>query len=438
MSRFFSILRRHGKKIFTAEDSVHDPAFLSHNEFHHEFSRIEGLPTEIQLQIFCMLEPDDLKSLVYASHTLHQQYSVQRKFILGQLLQIALPGLASTAIAVNQSMNFDGGSVPAAMQFLDNQRTTQLDSLTECTEDQIVLMAIFHWHCIVPLRRSYTEWALSNLADKCRTPRSDFTLSASEELRITRAMYRYQLGCNLLSQQQSSDPSWPTWPDSMEGVLADKFFLYYMPWEVEEMICIHRFACAFYDVVLLETGLRQGPSHRSVDGTFFGIEVSQRAYHDTIVACTGLDVMAKIRYRIKNNKPVVDILRNLQTYRTTFSCAFENPIGHDASTTAWMTSHIKPECLLELRTPFPFTGDADSDGPPFAWTVLWRDTYSDMTGYYIPNTLKDWGYVMWDARRIKETGADELLKKQWNMRLIHGNYAWAEFFDGYPVRMSTD
>lgn len=52
----------------------------------------------------------------------------------------------------------------------------------------------------------------------------------------------------------------------------------------------------------------------------------------------------------------------------------------------------------------PFEGDKENL-PPLAWVTLWKGTYSNPFGSYIPDSFRDWGYVMWDAGRLVNSGA---------------------------------
>lgn len=55
------------------------------------------------------------------------------------------------------------------------------------------------------------------------------------------------------------------------------------------------------------------------------------------------------------------------------------------------------------RAPFPFPRDRLPDGklgvdklPPVAWTMIWKDTYSNLFGAYTADDFRRWGYVFWD------------------------------------------
>lgn len=70
--------------------------------------------------------------------------------------------------------------------------------------------------------------------------------------------------------------------------------------------------------------------------------------------------------------------------------------------------------MREERAAFPFRGDIDEpDAPPLAWTIIWYDTYSNLYGYYIPEEMRRWGYVFWDAATLEDNGGKRVLHKQW-------------------------
>jgi hypothetical protein len=64
----------------------------------------------------------------------------------------------------------------------------------------------------------------------------------------------------------------------------------------------------------------------------------------------------------------------------------------------------------------PFIGDVVPDPhgsyPPLAWTLIWKGTYSNMYGDYLPLDIRLWGYVMWDASRLETEGGKDLLLRQ--------------------------
>lgn len=66
------------------------------------------------------------------------------------------------------------------------------------------------------------------------------------------------------------------------------------------------------------------------------------------------------------------------------------------------------------RDKMPFTGDAENL-PPLSWVTMWRGTYSNMYGSWIPVTFHRWGYIMWDASRLIDSRALNGLDEEWTM-----------------------
>ena len=76
--------------------------------------------------------------------------------------------------------------------------------------------------------------------------------------------------------------------------------------------------------------------------------------------------------------------------------------------------------------PIEFTGDVPL-GPPFGWALLWRGVYSNIYGKYVPDTVKEWGYVMWDRGRWD--GLGDLVWRQWEtaedlVHQIESDFGW--------------
>lgn len=68
-----------------------------------------------------------------------------------------------------------------------------------------------------------------------------------------------------------------------------------------------------------------------------------------------------------------------------------------------------------------FRGD-DLDSPPLAWVLIWGEAYSNLFGTFIPKPLRLWGYIMWDARRLEESGAKDVLMREWYEMWQGGDY----------------
>lgn len=78
-----------------------------------------------------------------------------------------------------------------------------------------------------------------------------------------------------------------------------------------------------------------------------------------------------------------------------------------------------------------FRGDhVPLNGPPLGWVLLWNGTYTNIYGEYIPTSLKQWGCVIWDERRIVSLGIKDVVAKQWELypdlvNHIETDYEWS-------------
>lgn len=87
----------------------------------------------------------------------------------------------------------------------------------------------------------------------------------------------------------------------------------------------------------------------------------------------------------------------------------------------WETSYSERDAAQDEGRPMPFIGD-DLDSPPLAWVLIWGEAYSNLFGTFIPRPLRLWGYIMWDAWRLEEDGAKEVLMREWYEMWQDGDY----------------
>jgi hypothetical protein len=68
--------------------------------------------------------------------------------------------------------------------------------------------------------------------------------------------------------------------------------------------------------------------------------------------------------------------------------------------------------------PMPFRGDGEPDEhgerPPLAWTLIWREKYTDLYGNYVTDNAHRLGYVMWDAAQLENSGTKDRLLQLWD------------------------
>jgi hypothetical protein len=72
--------------------------------------------------------------------------------------------------------------------------------------------------------------------------------------------------------------------------------------------------------------------------------------------------------------------------------------------------------MHDERAPLPFRGDGDPAMPPLGWTIIWRDTYSHWFGDFTHDSLREVGYVFWDAATLEDVGGrnvKELIMTIW-------------------------
>ncbi len=82
------------------------------------------------------------------------------------------------------------------------------------------------------------------------------------------------------------------------------------------------------------------------------------------------------------------------------------------------------------RHPIEFRVDANPDGPPLAWVLLWGGVYANIYGQYTPASVRNWGYIMWDERRWIQPRLQDAVVKQWETEPdladdIERDYHWS-------------
>jgi hypothetical protein len=413
---------------------------------------LETLPAEIRRQIIYLPGFADLRSLVHASPVFHQQYVLDRRSILSACLDSMLGGVIVDAYAVHKTIwlrrMFNNRAEPGILALRPYQSqesfSTQRQSLaTELTLDQLIDMFTFHSLVLEPLVPIYTEWALANFpqenGDKSHRSRQHQPLSGMEEMRLMRALYRFQLFCNLqgLGRHIERKNFLPFVIASTAADKLNKFFCWFEPWEVEEIICIHTFAmdklsgifCEVYVDACLEwdrnviandwIGPQRGPDSSECFLAVFNH--ADKNYANSQSACEhlllegvvarGLDMLRRVCCPLVSREDLVSLVR--QNFAVHAGFFLENDEDDQ------QMRHFLHPCERDEKQircdPMPFRGDGDFDEqgprPPLAWTLLWRGKYSNLISSHIPRAVRLWGYVMWDAARLEGTFAASEISK---------------------------
>ncbi|KAJ5962198.1 hypothetical protein N7501_007139 [Penicillium viridicatum] len=395
---------------------------------------LENLPPEVRRYLLTTLEFEELKTLTHASPTYHEQYLIDRHWILSQCLDKALCGVTLEASLVCQSSSVsfaDARTQDAVFEALKSyqvRRKLPKHSILDenPTMDELASVAVFHYSVVVPLVRQYTIWALGNLAKETESTITDpwDALSEIEEIRVTRALYRFQMWCNLFGL----GPHKREWPlisafDFIDILKA--LGSCFEPWEVEEIVCIFLFSKANFQQTLdqiswevnQENPKFDGQRPPTPDGAF-----DLKSKGDSFLMGTisqGLELLYTIAIRVKDHSQLVSIM---QSKLTLHSCFLGDDILGSAAQMERRDEAPSDQDLKEQeRAPLPFRGDKSPDPfgeyPPLAWTLIWKETYSNITGEWLTefmgeNGLQHWGYVIWDQRRLRSSGAVEVLKRQ--------------------------
>ncbi|KAE8361152.1 hypothetical protein BDV27DRAFT_148066 [Aspergillus caelatus] len=370
---------------------------------------VEDLPLEVRHHPLCMLELETLKELVHASPVYHQQYLTTLSTATVDACAVYQSGL------VNFSYSRTKEKVNMFLQSYQDQRGSSLYSVPRemSSVDALVALAVFYFSIVKPLAKYYTSWALGNLAAETDKPRSNEPLCKMQETRLIRALYRFQLCCNLFGAGcQKSSQKQRLGFDSVE--IGTIFLDLFEPWEVEEISCIYHFAKERYNQIFNdirwdvheENPKFEGQRPPTPEGAF---DLDNSWIRDSLLKGTiscGLDLLHMVISKIKDYKNLVMTMQQHISW----------PTGNFLEGEA-LGLPSNRDLRQERGDPLPFQGDEfpDANGvrPPLAWTLIWKGSYSNLYGYYVQDVIRSWGYVMWDATRLDRTGAKELLARQW-------------------------
>ncbi|PLB50665.1 hypothetical protein P170DRAFT_406006 [Aspergillus steynii IBT 23096] len=392
---------------------------------------LENLPSELRLHLLSTLMLEELRALVHASPVYHQQYIVDRKRILSQCFDTTLRSITVDAYAVYQSGLPEFArqrSREKVMQCLETYQSRRslsgdVDSRKYFSLDEATGIVSFHFRIILPLSQFYVSWAFDDIAKQTETPQNSELLSRAEETRLLRALYRFQLCCNLFGVGSHEPPrDLPLQFDSIE--ILNVFFRLFEPWEVEEIVCIYCFAkeryADIFDRISWDVDEKNpkfdGQRPPTPDGAF---DLGNSWVRDTLLKgaiSRGLELLYTVLFKMNNHDHLVSTMQERIAWPAGYFLGNE-AMGQTAQTLRRRRRPSARDLKQERRDPLLFHGDSlldvEKGHPPQAWTLIWGGTYSNLYGYYVHDTLHRWGYVMWDAARLESIGASEVLMRQW-------------------------
>ncbi|KAL4893644.1 hypothetical protein BDV59DRAFT_207739 [Aspergillus ambiguus] len=409
-----------------------------HNEKHGpRFSDgcLERLPSEIRRHLLLMLDLGSLGALIRASPIYLQQFRLDRAFILRVCLESTLGNVAVDAHAVYLSSCRDfsrsrtGESVTEFLEAYQARRSsTPTLILRELSGDELAHMLAFHVSVVEAMVCQYTSSALGNLASLTELPyASGQVLTRTEKRRIVRALYRFQICCNVFGIGTQAN-YFKRRPQYMHEYILDSLVAVFEPWEMEEISCIHLFAQDKYSKAFDEVrwDFDEDNPRFEEDGPFtpsLAMDLSEhsleREYFLKGIISRGLYLLRKL-FRIHNHEALVLFIDDHIVSVHTFIGEGAMEAFSDATQRRlWRMTPKSPRNLkVRQRELMPFHGDHEEGATPsLGWVLLWRETYSNMFGGCTAQKLRRWGYVMWDETRMEKTGAKGLLiqwrEKNW-------------------------
>lgn len=232
---------------------------------------LENLPFEIQQLILTQAPTfDTLRALVHASPQLHRVYAEDRTRILRAFVEQSLDGILfdAHAVCLSGSDQFQQTrGEPMIWDFLHSYQHRRMtvaasDLAAQLDLEDLIQLARFHRSVIEPLTERYAIWALAALSSSPK----HCPLSGTERQRIQRALYRYQLYCNVCGSRGQGRSSPHRLQQALEGLRVLSLF---PAWQIEEILCVHKFGKDIYggvfDQVAWDLDEERNPRYRDLD-----------------------------------------------------------------------------------------------------------------------------------------------------------------------------
>lgn len=250
-------------------------------------SGLESLPPEIRRLILLGLELPQLKALVSAAPTFHEQYLYDRKYILCRSLERSLGSATVDAYAVHLSATLRANksiNVSSFLRSYSESTARRWQPLADkLAEDEVVSMVAFYFRYVEGVMADFVRWTLNNLSTvdehkrRSGSPWSIYydvkevtkvvesyrarelvVLTPTENTRFIRNLYRFQLLCQLASPGDSDiDVS----PEENAQALIDVL----EPWEKDELYSFYMFVDEIYTGVFYSIGRDTHPDHSRFD-----------------------------------------------------------------------------------------------------------------------------------------------------------------------------
>ncbi|KAK4203903.1 hypothetical protein QBC40DRAFT_314484, partial [Triangularia verruculosa] len=373
---------------------------LSRGRIEYRPCSLERLPYELRMKVLRSIpELSDLVSLVRASSVFYQQYLKTKKSLLAGILVMSLGGALVDAVAAHEAaalrgdMSIKGDVVQQHLDRYKVRRKKYRSRMSDCLIDEYdesFLLDIHRfWQAYArPLSLKCALFFLSRF-DPQRPPTID-NLSATENIRLLRALYRFELYSCLFGGESRVDQLGFT-----EEEVLYNFFCLFRPWEVEEVFSV-------YALIHEETGT----CLRAMEKKLFHAVTHELILIGGAASCglRGFDMA------LTNTNFHSIITVRPEHPQTSVYGLMENILTPDVQASRRRLFPTCGDLAEQSGDPLPYVGEAE-DQPSLGWVVVSKGDYINAYGgsIYKPSP-RSWGYVFWDMWRLTKMKGDEKLK----------------------------
>ncbi len=128
----------------------------------------------------------------------------------------------------------------------------------------------------------------------------------------------------------------------------------------------------------------------------------------------GLDLLSLVLFKITDYDELVELVReSLSSVESHGGGEYDrwidgavSDINQEDRRQGWYSEY---DAAQDRRDKTPFHKDTP-DQPPLAWVTFWNGEASNFFGPCVRKTFRRWGFVMWDAPRLRASGALEYME----------------------------
>ncbi|KAH8648442.1 hypothetical protein BX600DRAFT_115206 [Xylariales sp. PMI_506] len=354
------------------------------------------LPVELVQWIFFYFEDlETLRNAVLCCRLFYRVFVGAEQLITTRILLRQIhPSVIPHAVAVFKSSFISGLDTTAVFAFCDEFLTVKEEPPASWKLADALRMSRFH-HCVDYFATRLSSAALDGAPCRLREPPQRSSPTQTEVRRVQRALYRFQLFCNLFSR------------NSLESrYTRDLFFSHFSAWENEQLACVNE----------LLIGVAAKPFNDLVDhdihwGSLYiaYLNAPYSAYGEYILS-KGLEFLYRLAtaqgYTERRQLLSIDDDKHndepgkLEQFLTIALNRWANAPWDGA----YMNfSQLDSESKAALVGK-PFYEDLDP-GPAAALDWLQG---SELPGHVVGSSMtidwRAWGYVFWDMARLEGSG----------------------------------